>query len=170
MGAPLRKKLTPLQSVKFTEVGDAVTSFQEELESGILAMDFLRQKNDTELMRMLVTYSVLATKLKVEQSVSQKKTLAKEFSTLSTKMFKHAASIGVFKDTRVFAGSLLQALDYLLESPEGEYAPLAKEVIEQLNVVGNYGAPTTNTNSFFNPWLMVAMILIIIKISAGRSA
>lgn len=161
MGAYLRKKFTPLQTISLKQRGSVGTSLEEELGAGLTAMGYLRQKNDPELMRMIITYATIAGKLKVASVIKEKQLLAKEFQTVSNKLFKHAHSINAFNDTRVYASSVLQSLDYLIASPDGEFAPLAKEVLLQLDNISSYGAPTSGTNTFFNPWLILVILLTL---------
>lgn len=168
IGAFLRKKMTPLQTVSLTKRGHSQTTLQEELSEGLAAFGYLRAKNDSELMRMISAFAILIAKSKTSTNPKETKEFIKELETVRTKLFKYAHSIGMFTDTRVATSALIQSIDYLSKNPKGEYASIASQVVEQLNVSTSLGAPNQQTNTFFNPWLVI-VILLSIHLFTGRS-
>lgn len=164
----MRKKLTPLQRVSIVERGTAFTNLEEEIGAGFLAMNFLRSKNDTHLLKLLSVYSASAAKYLTSES--EGKVAAKKYFDSATKtLFRYAHKVRAFKDTQVFAGALLQSLEYLIANPDGELREIAIKLIQELD--GNpipMGAPSSFSNSF-SPILNVVLVLLILKLVTGRS-
>ena len=170
----MRKKSTPLQDVSFQERGTPATTLQEELSAGFQAYDYLRQKNDPELFRMLNMYVLLATHSMLAQgNASQQSVVKNDFMKVSKKLFKRASKVNAFKDTRVLTSALLQAIEYLMKNPHGEYREIAIKLIQELDgTAAPLGAPSNSVNSnssILSVSVSVLFFILILKLVTGRS-
>jgi len=160
----VRKKLTPLQKFSLAERNTATTTVGEELQAGLVAFANLQSVSDKEYWTFVTLYSVLWAKIQVSIGKPQETRLRAELKRTSDKLFKKAHSIGVFRDTRILVSALAQSIEYLAENPDGEFAPLAIEVIEKLNQPRSYGAYSNTDSSSLAPWLFGVVVLFILNL------
>ncbi len=160
----MRKKLTPLQKFSLAERNTATTTVGEELQAGLVAFANLQSTNDKEYWTLVTLYSVLWAKIQVEVGMPNETRLRADLKRTSDKLFKRAHSLGVFTDTRILISALAQSIEYLAENQNGEFAPLAIELIEKLNQPRSYGSiPSTHTSSLPS-WLFGVVILLILNV------
>ena len=158
----MRKKLTPLQRVSLKERGTAATTLQEELNAGFQAHTIVRSKNDPQLSRLIDAYAILATKSMLAQgnaSVIERK----KFLRVSDRLFRRAKKIGIFTDTKVLAGSLLQAIEYLIKNPNGELRDTAIKLIQSLDGSSPLGNPSNSSHNYNSVLLLALFLLIFIR-------
>jgi hypothetical protein len=168
---PSKQKLTPLQKISLVNRGDAATTIEDELNAGLIAFQSIHSRGSILLRRLLSTYTGLMTQLQIMKAGSERLKRSKEFRVVKSKLFKQAANERLFQEVSVAVAALTQSVQYLMQSPDGEYANTAKQVITQIDVgTANLGAPTSNFNySLSNPIFKIAFVLFTLKLLAGRS-
>jgi hypothetical protein len=165
----VRKKLTPLQSLSLKERGTTVTTLREELDAGFRAYGIVRAKNDPQLLRLVSAYAILGAQSMLAQGNASQSTIKKkEFLKISNKLFAQAKKSDVFTDTKVLAGALLQALEYLIQNPNGELRDTAIKLIQSLDGSTPLGNPTSSSRNY-NSVLYLVLFYFIYQLVTGRS-